>query len=104
MRESQKYYDVVIAEVKNSLPNENFIHHMEKFYKKEFDEYLRSLPVSTKEFLYQMKQLNINVTTNKKRMNAGWQDFNKSATYAYMIDMSTLPKDMKDGVKKAEAA
>ena len=72
--------------------------------KKEFDEYLRSLPVSTKEFLYQMKQLNINVTTNKKRMNAGWQDFNKSATYAYMIDMSTLPKDMKDGVKKAEAA
>ena len=61
--------------------------------KKEFDAYLSELPISTKEFLFQMKAMNVGIEAGasiKQRMNAGWKDVSKSATAVYKIKLSTL--------------
>ena len=61
--------------------------------KKEFDAYLAELPISTKEFLFQMKAMNVGIEAGasvKQRMNAGWKDVSKSATAVYKIKLSTL--------------
>ena len=61
--------------------------------KKEFDAYLAELPISTKEFLFQMKAMNVDIEAGasvKQRMNAGWKDVSKSATAVYKIKLSTL--------------
>ena len=61
--------------------------------KKEFDAYLSELPISTKEFLFQMKAMNVGIEAGasiKQRMNAGWKDVSKSATAGYKIKLSTL--------------
>ena len=60
--------------------------------KTEFDKYLNEMSVSKKEFLYQMKLSNIEISQEKKRMNAGWKDFSKSGTSAYKLNMATLPR------------
>ena len=61
--------------------------------KKEFDSYLSELPISTKEFLFQMKAIDVDIEAGasiKQRMNAGWKDVSKSATAVYKIKLSTL--------------
>jgi hypothetical protein len=61
--------------------------------KKEFDAYLSELPISTKEFVYQMQQQGVDIKAGsgvKQRMNAGWKDVTKSATSVYAIKLSTL--------------
>lgn len=68
-----------------------------------FDEYLISINISTKEFLYQMKQLGIKVETgykSKKRMNAMWKDISKSAITTYKIDLTTMPEELIKGVEQ----
>jgi hypothetical protein len=63
--------------------------------KKEFDAYLAELPISTKEFVYQMKQMGVGVDVGakiKQRMNAGWVDVQKSATAVYRFKLSTIGK------------
>lgn len=65
--------------------------------KSVFDEYLININISTKEFLFQIKQLGVKVdigTKAKKRMNAGWKDTGKAAISTYKIDMATIPDNM----------
>lgn len=72
-----------------------------------YDEYLISINISTKEFLYQMKQLGINVAVGskaKKRMNAGWKDIGKSAISTYKIDLTTMPDELIKGVEQVAAS
>tara|TARA_R100000541_G_scaffold41631_1_gene49078 strand:+ start:3314 stop:6154 length:2841 start_codon:yes stop_codon:yes gene_type:complete len=74
--------------------------------KKEFDSYLAELPISTKEFVFQMKLLNIEIEVGshvKQRMNAGWKDVSKSATAVYKIKLSTLGVEKIAGLKNAIA-
>ena len=74
--------------------------------KKEFDSYLAELPISTKEFVFQMKLLNIEIEVGshvKQRMNAGWKDVSKSATAVYKIKLSTLGVEKIEGLKNAIA-
>lgn len=73
--------------------------------KTEFDKYLNEMSVSKKEFLYQMKLSNIEISQEKKRMNAGWKDFSKSGTSAYKLNMATLPKitELLKGVQPESA-
>jgi hypothetical protein len=73
--------------------------------KTEFDKYLNEMSVSKKEFLYQMKMSNIEISQEKKRMNAGWKDFSKSGTSAYKLNMATLPKitELLKGVQPESA-
>ena len=73
--------------------------------KTEFDKYLNEMSVSKKEFLYQMKLSNIEISQEKKRMNAGWKDFSKSGTSAYKLNMATLPKltEILKGVQSESA-
>ena len=73
--------------------------------KTEFDKYLNEMSVSKKEFLYQMKMSNIEISQEKKRMNAGWKDFSKSGTSAYKLNMATLPKltEILKGVQSESA-
>ena len=74
--------------------------------KREFDSYLAELPISTKEFVYQMKLLNIDIEVGQKvkqRMNAGWKDVSKSATAVYKIKLSTLGVEKIEGLKNAVA-
>jgi hypothetical protein len=68
-----------------------------------YDQYLIDINISTKEFLYQMKQLGIKVTIGskaKKRMNAGWKDIGKSAISTYKIDLATMPDELVKGVEQ----
>ena len=61
--------------------------------KREFDSYLSELPISTKEFMFQMKNVGVEIEAGaniKQRMNAGWKDVSKSATAVYKIKLSTL--------------
>jgi hypothetical protein len=61
--------------------------------KREFDSYLSELPISTKEFMFQMKNVGVEIEAGaniKQRMNAGWKDVSKSATAVYKIRLSTL--------------
>ena len=61
--------------------------------KREFDSYLSELPISTKEFMFQMKGVGVEIEAGaniKQRMNAGWKDVSKSATAVYKIKLSTL--------------
>ena len=55
--------------------------------------------VSPKQFLHQMKEHGIKVEEKRKKMAAGWKagldEFN---VVAYIIDMDTLPDDMKEGI------
>ena len=74
--------------------------------KKEFDSYLAELPISTKEFVFQMKLLDIEIEVGshiKQRMNAGWKDVSKSATAVYRIKLSTLGVEKIAGLKNAVA-
>ena len=74
--------------------------------KKEFDSYLSELPISTKEFVFQMKLLDIEIEVGshiKQRMNAGWKDVSKSATAVYKIKLSTLGVEKIEGLKNAVA-
>mgnify|MGYP003133197397 FL=1 len=74
--------------------------------KREFDSYLAELPISTKEFVYQMKLLKIEIEVGakvKQRMNAGWKDVSKSATAVYRIKLSTLGVEKIEGLKNAIA-
>ena len=74
--------------------------------KREFDSYLADLPISTKEFVYQMRLLNIEIEVGakvKQRMNAGWKDVSKSATAVYKIKLSTLGAEKIEGLKNAVA-
>ena len=74
--------------------------------KREFDSYLADLPISTKEFVYQMRLLNIEIEVGakvKQRMNAGWKDVSKSATAVYKIKLSTLGVEKIEGLKNAIA-
>ena len=67
--------------------------------KTEFDKYLTEMGISTKELLYQLQLKGIDIKGDrdcKKRMNAGWKDFGKSATRVYRIDLSTIPELMID--------
>jgi uncharacterized protein (DUF927 family) len=73
--------------------------------KREFDTYLASLPISTKEFVFQMRAIGVGVEVGqnvKQRMNTGWKDVSKSATAVYKIKLSTLGERLQ--VKKYEAA
>ena len=73
--------------------------------KREFDTYLASLPISTKEFVFQMRAIGVGVEVGhnvKQRMNTGWKDVSKSATAVYKIKLSTLGERLQ--VKKHEAA
>ena len=61
--------------------------------KREFDSYLAELPISTKEFVYQLQLVGVDIKAGndvKQRMNAGWKDVQKSATAVYRIKLSTL--------------
>lgn len=73
--------------------------------KTEFDKYLNEMSISKKEFLYQMQLSNIEISQEKKRMNAGWKDFSKSGTSAYKLNMATLPKitELLKGVQPESA-
>jgi hypothetical protein len=69
--------------------------------KTEFDKYLSEMSVSRKEFLFQMQQSGISVDADKdtkKRMNAGWKDFGKSATRVYKVNLGTLPEALLKGL------
>ena len=73
--------------------------------KREFDTYLASLPISTKEFVFQMRAIGVGVEVGnnvRQRMNTGWKDVSKSATAVYKIKLSTLGERLQ--VKKHEAA
>lgn len=73
--------------------------------KREFDAYLAELPISTKEFVFQMKLAGVEIEVGshiKQRMNAGWKDVTKSATAVYRIKISTLAKSFE--VKKHATA
>ena len=77
------------------VDNDKDIMHISK---KEFDSYLSELPISTKEFVYQMQQGGVDIKVGhniKQRMNAGWKDVQKSATAVYAIVLSTLELDSK---------
>ena len=74
--------------------------------KTEFDKYLSDMAVSRKEFLFQMQQSGIDVDSGKdtkKRMNAGWKDFGKSATRVYKIDLASLPNILIKGLDSESA-
>ena len=69
--------------------DKNFIY----LSKRDFDQHLAELTISTKEFVYQMKQLGVDIEAGsgvKQRMTAGWQDVSKAATSVYKIAISTL--------------
>ena len=69
--------------------DKNFIY----LSKRDFDQHLAELTISTKEYVYQMKQLGVDIEAGsgvKQRMTAGWQDVSKAATSVYKIAISTL--------------
>lgn len=66
--------------------------------KTEFDKYLHEMGISTKEFIFQVMALGINIDAGRgtvKRMYAGWKDVGKSATRVYKIDLNTIPEPLK---------
>jgi hypothetical protein len=66
--------------------------------KTEFDKYLHEMSISTKEFIFQIMALGIDIDAGKssvKRMSAGWKDVGKSTTRVYKIDLNTIPNDVK---------
>jgi hypothetical protein len=74
--------------------------------KTEFDKYLGEMSVSRKEFLFQMKESGIDIDASKdakKRMNAGWKDFGKSATRVYKVDLDSLPDVVLKGLDSESA-
>ena len=76
---------------------ENDIHTM-YISKTEFDKYLHEMSISTKEFIFQIMALGIDIDAGKssvKRMSAGWKDVGKSTTRVYKIDLNTIPNDVK---------
>jgi len=73
--------------------------------KREFDAYLAERVISTKEFVFQMKQMGIDIDSGagvKQRMNKGWKDVSKSATAVYKIRLSSL--NIKTEMKEHESA
>jgi hypothetical protein len=73
--------------------------------KREFDAYLAERVISTKEFVFQMKQMGIDIDSGagvKQRMNKGWKDVSKSATAVYKIRLSSL--NIKTEIKEHESA
>lgn len=72
--------------------------HMMYVSKTEFDKYLHEMGISTKEFIFQIMALGINIDAGRssvKRMYAGWKDVGKSATRVYKIDLNTIPDPIK---------
>jgi hypothetical protein len=66
--------------------------------KTEFDKYLHEMSISTKEFIFQIMALGIDIDAGKssvKRMSAGWKDVGKSTTRVYKIDLNTIPGAVK---------
>lgn len=95
-------YDKILTFQDNKIINEphrqltvRVDHDKDVMYisKREFDTYLGELPISTKEFVYQMKLAGVDIQAGsgiKQRMNAGWKDVTKSATAVYQIKLSSL--------------
>jgi hypothetical protein len=69
--------------------------------KPEFRKYLIEKQVSTREFIFQMKQAGIEVKEQKKRLGSGWKD----ATASVNVEAYVFPKDKfsKEIVKGLEA-
>jgi uncharacterized protein (DUF927 family) len=66
--------------------------------KREYDAYLAEKVISTKEFVFQLKQAGIDIEAGanvKQRMNAGWKDVTKSATAVYKIRLSSMSSGFK---------
>jgi hypothetical protein len=57
--------------------------------KPEFRKFLIEKQVSTREFLYQMKQAGIEVTEKRKKMGSGWKD----ATSVVNVEAYVFPSD-----------
>jgi hypothetical protein len=57
--------------------------------KPDFRKFLIERQVSTREFLYQMKQAGIDVIEKRKKMGAGWKD----ATASVNVEAYVLPSD-----------
>ena len=75
--------------------------------KREFDAFLAEQVISTKEFVFQMKQKGVDIQSGagvKQRMNKGWKDVSKSATAVYKIRISTTGIDITTTPQVNESA
>jgi len=63
--------------------------HLIYISKPEFRKHLAENQVSSREFLYQMKQSNVEVKEMKKRLGAGWKD----ATASVNVEAYVFPSD-----------
>jgi len=65
--------------------------HMIFISKPEFRKHLAENQVSTREFLYQMKQAGVDVKESRKRMGTGWKDATGTINIeTYVIDTTKL--------------
>lgn len=69
----------------------------------DFRKYLTESNVSTTEFLFQMKSLNVKVESKKVRVGAGWKDGVKLQNYCYIIDTNGFNNDFIKGLVPDES-
>ena len=66
--------------------------------KSDFRQYLIESNISTNEFVFQMKAMNVHVEDKKTRIGAGWKDGLKLNTYCYIIDTQGFSNDLLKGL------
>jgi hypothetical protein len=75
--------------------------HMIFISKPEFRKHLAENQVSTREFLYQMKQAGIEVIEKRKKMGTGWKDATGTInTETYVFNTTKLSERALKGMNE----
>jgi hypothetical protein len=69
----------------------------------DFRKYLTESNISTTEFLFQMKSMNVNVIQKKTRIGAGWKAGLHLQSYCYIIDTHGFDNDFIKGLVPDES-
>jgi hypothetical protein len=73
--------------------------HLLYIVRAAFRKYLLEAQISTREFLFQMKQMNIDVVEKRKKLAVGWkgalEDYNLDA---YVFNVKTFPDNILKGI------